>query len=87
MGDVIELNSKQPAEIFDDTCDRCAYSLFKVPGQNGECRANPPHAGIIMVPRQTIQGMSMEPMPYSVFPGVAPDHFCYNFDPKDLPVH
>lgn len=86
---VIELNTQSRTidleDINEDVCEHCAFSRFKDTGPLGECRANPPTAGVVMMPRQNALGQ-LEPVlnPWTVFPTVERRTFCYTFEPKEV---
>jgi hypothetical protein len=86
---VIEIGSKQPIVIDDDmhedVCEHCAFGKFKDTGPLGECRANPPTAGMMLVPRQNPITGQVEPVmqPWSAFPTVERRMYCFTFEPME----
>lgn len=84
---VVDISGKpvipeSPNDLHENVCEHCAYSRFKDTGPHGECRANPPTVGVIVIPKQTLQGVVPEAAPWTMFPVVERRTYCFMFEER-----
>lgn len=62
------------------SCVQCQFSARL--GQDLVCRRYPPTASVVVLPRQTLQGVQMQPQPITSWPMVRSDDACAEFRPE-----
>jgi hypothetical protein len=88
MAKVVDLSGKEIVpgnndDMHEYVCEHCGNSRFRDVGPHGECRLNPPTAGMVVLPVNTLQGMQLQAQQYSIFPVVERRMYCYQFVDKE----
>jgi hypothetical protein len=68
---------------MSQSCRNCSASIFPdANGSPGACRAHPPTATVVLLPRGQVQ-VELVPTPLFVWPQVSPDQWCREW--QELP--
>lgn len=62
----------------------CSTCKFVVPGGGTDlaCHFNPPQATVILAPRRTLQGDTLQPTPVTTWPLVRESEWCGKWEPQ-----